>query len=302
MSNPTFTVFTATYNRGVCIHRVFESLQAQTLRDFEWVVVDDGSDDDTEEVVGKFASEAPFPVRYFRKEHAGKPAAWNLGVSEAHGRFFVSADSDDAFLPQSLERLFSMWESIPESQKPRFRGVSCRCLDESDSVVGDKDFPEPYLDAGSPDVVFKYGAGYEMWGMNRTDVLREYPMPEIQGLSFYPEIIIWDKMSQSYVSRFFNEPLRIIYDDQENKTTSKVGNTRFRENYLLWKHYLNDMGGYFRFKPQLFCKAAVGAMRDGLLCGIPWGGVLKDIHSLWFKILVLLGSPIAVVLTRRDKQ
>lgn len=78
MSEPLFTVFTATFNRASCINRVYDSLQAQTLKDFEWIVVDDGSTDDTESVVKGFEKAADFPVRYFRKAHEGKPAAWNM--------------------------------------------------------------------------------------------------------------------------------------------------------------------------------------------------------------------------------
>ena len=301
MSEPLFTVFTATFNRASCINRVYDSLQAQTLKDFEWIVVDDGSTDDTESVVKGFEKVADFPVRYFRKAHEGKPAAWNMGVREARGELFVSADSDDSFLPNALESIRAMWESIPLDSRDGFRGVSCRCYNEEGEIVGSPDFPEPYLDAASPDVVFKYGMAYEMWGMNRTSVLRKYPMPVIDGLRFYPAIIIWDKISKKYKSRFFNEPLRIIYDDQANKTTTRAANTRFRENYHLWRHYLNEMGEYFRYQPKLFCKAAVGIMRDGLLCKKTWGGVLEDVESPLFKFLVVLGSPVALYLSKKGK-
>ena len=118
----TFTVFTATYNRAGCLKRVFDSLTQQTYHDFEWLIVDDGSVDETQEVVKTFQATATFPIRYIRKGHEGKPAAWNLGVSEARGGLFVSADSDDAFLPQSLERLLAMWETIPIRDRNKFRG------------------------------------------------------------------------------------------------------------------------------------------------------------------------------------
>src|SRR5215471_10000349 len=79
-SPPLFTVFTASYNRAHTIHRVFNSLSAQTLRDFEWLVVDDGSTDRTAELIGAWTKTADFPIRYFKQEHSGKHVARNLAV------------------------------------------------------------------------------------------------------------------------------------------------------------------------------------------------------------------------------
>ena len=71
------TIFTPTYNRANTLPRVFESLEMQTLKNFEWLIIDDGSTDNTEEVVSSFYSKASFPIRYVKQENAGKQAAWN---------------------------------------------------------------------------------------------------------------------------------------------------------------------------------------------------------------------------------
>src|SRR5580658_2083591 len=95
-----FTVFTATYNRAHTIKRVFDSLCAQTLRDFEWLVIDDGSTDNTSELIANWAKIAHFPIRYFRQDHSGKHIAHNLAAREARGQFFLVFDSDDACIPR----------------------------------------------------------------------------------------------------------------------------------------------------------------------------------------------------------
>ncbi len=110
---PLFTVFTPTYNRAHTLHRVFGSLCAQTLRDFEWLVVDDGSTDDTAALIAGWATAADFPIRYFRQDHSGKHIAHNLAVREARGQFFMSLNSDDACVPQALERIAYHWTTIP---------------------------------------------------------------------------------------------------------------------------------------------------------------------------------------------
>ncbi|WP_291535060.1 glycosyltransferase family A protein [Bifidobacterium sp. UBA6881] len=111
--NYTFTVFTPTFNRSASIHRVYESLQSQTFHDFEWLIVDDGSEDDTADLVGNWTKEADFPIEYMKQSHAGKHIAWNHALQKARGRFFIIADSDDGFVPNALERLLEVWKSIP---------------------------------------------------------------------------------------------------------------------------------------------------------------------------------------------
>ena len=93
-SGHKFTVFTPTYNRGYVLRRAFESLQRQTFKDFEWVVVDDGSTDNTRVLVADLAQKALFPVRYFYQTHGHKKKAINYGVREARGELFVFLDND----------------------------------------------------------------------------------------------------------------------------------------------------------------------------------------------------------------
>src|SRR5690242_19362698 len=102
---PLFTVFTPTYNRAHTIERVYRSLCTQNCRDFEWLVVDDGSTDGTEALIRQWQHEAEFPIRYFWQPNAGKHVAMNRGVAEASGSLFLTLDSDDACVPWALERL-----------------------------------------------------------------------------------------------------------------------------------------------------------------------------------------------------
>ena len=82
---PKFTVATPTYNRKDVLYRVFDSLCAQTMQDFEWIVVDDGSNDLTSELVLHWQEKAAFPIVYFYQENAGKHMALNLAVQKAKG-------------------------------------------------------------------------------------------------------------------------------------------------------------------------------------------------------------------------
>src|SRR5262249_48855085 len=132
-----FTVFTPVFNRRHTLGRVWDSLRAQTSRDFEWVVVDDGSTDGVLELLREYEREAEFPMTVFRQPNGGKHAAWNRGVALARGELFLPADSDDRFVPETLERLALLWRSIPEADRPGFSGVNVLCRDpETGAVVG----------------------------------------------------------------------------------------------------------------------------------------------------------------------
>jgi glycosyltransferase involved in cell wall biosynthesis len=123
---PFFTVFTATYNRAHTLHRAFDSLCAQSFRDFEWLVVDDGSTDDTANLIDKWIKTANFPIRYFRQPNSGKHIAHNLAIREARGQFFTVIDSDDALMPAALERAHNLWHEIPETERYKFCGAGLR--------------------------------------------------------------------------------------------------------------------------------------------------------------------------------
>ena len=90
MSPPLFTVFTPTFNRAHTLGRVYESLSSQTLRDFEWLIIDDGSTDGTDALVERFRQAASFPIRYEYQSNQGKNAAFNREVGLAQGELLWS--------------------------------------------------------------------------------------------------------------------------------------------------------------------------------------------------------------------
>lgn len=119
-----FTVFTATYNRAHVLHRVYYSLCHQSFRDFEWLIVDDGSVDNTQALVEEWRNSADFPIRLFYQENQHKKTAFNLGVREARGLFFYVVDSDDELLPDALQVLYHYWQTIPDSSKENLQAYA----------------------------------------------------------------------------------------------------------------------------------------------------------------------------------
>lgn len=295
-----FSICTPTYNRKNCLNRVYESLCKQTYCDFEWIVVDDGSSDGTEELVQEYIDNANFPIVYRFKENGGKHTAVNMAVQVAQGEFIVIADSDDIFKETALEEMLNAWNEIPKELRGEFRGVTCRCYDPENGEKVGEDFPEKVMDITELDAKFKYHFQYEMWGMIKREVMEEYPFPEEfeHKLRFYPESIIWDQMARKYKTRYIDKALRGYYKDQDDATTVKKAR-REAENIWLWKHYINDLDDYFRYQPVLFFKAYLGLARDGIRLGKNYSDIIKMVESSLKKILFTIIYPFGWVLAHR---
>ncbi|MEI2533009.1 glycosyltransferase family 2 protein, partial [Escherichia coli] len=147
MKNPKITVFTPTYNRSYILDNLYQSLKNQTCYDFEWLIIDDGSTDDTEILIKKWISEETlFNIKYHKKQNGGKHRAINIGVELAKGKLFFIVDSDDKVLPDSVEKIID-WESkLPRKEK--FAGVAGNRAYSNDQVIG-KTFTGDFIDATS---------------------------------------------------------------------------------------------------------------------------------------------------------
>jgi glycosyltransferase involved in cell wall biosynthesis len=236
----TFTVFTPAFNRAHTIERVYNSLTYQTFRSFEWLIVDDGSTDNTKEVIKKWKQEADFDIHYIYKPNGGKNTALNVGVNKALGEFFLILDSDDRCIPETLERFYFHWNSIPQKNRDEFSGVSVLCQDEYGKVIGNKYFHET-MDISPIKLRSKYGIKGEKWGFHKTEIFREFPFPEIPNEKYVPEGIVWNRMAAKYKVRHINEMLR-IYEFSSDGITASIIKTLAKSpkgSRMYYKEFIN---------------------------------------------------------------
>lgn len=269
---PEFTVFTPTFNRAELLGRVYRCLLDQTFRDFEWLIVDDGSSDGTADVVRSWQSQNQVHIVYLHQENRGKHVAFNRAVSRARGRFFLNLDSDDVCVPQALERLASHWHGIPAHLQNEFSGVTCQCMDESGNLIGSP-FPEAVVDAYPTEFLCKHRITGEKWGFHRTEVLREFPFPEIEGERFVPEGLVWSRIGRRYKIRFVNDPLRIYEQLPDGLSTSSV-RLRARSPVSTCAYYLEMAESDLPLAAR--CKALANYSRFYLHArGGRWKGLVK---------------------------
>ena len=291
-----FTVFTPTYNRAHTLPRVYESLKRQTFRDFEWLIVDDGSTDNTRELVKNWQKENLLPIRYFWQENAHKKAAFNRGVQEAKGELFLPLDSDDEALPAALEILNRHWCGIPDLEREKFSAVTGLCVDKKGRIVGSR-FPADLLDSNSLEIRYRYQVTGEKWGFQRTDILRQFPyLLDVDG--HVPEGIVWSAIARKYKTRFVNESLRIYYieDDSLSKSAVVYGAAKNAEGHALWaREVLCNEWCYFAYSPKWFLKMAANYSRFHRHLQKTQPGKHYPLRGLVPRLLVALMWPVGML-------
>lgn len=264
-----FTVLTPTFNRAHVLPRAYESLLGQTFRDFEWLIVDDGSSDSTGDLVASW--KADFPIRFHWKPNGGKHTAVNLGVRMAAGELIAQLDSDDQCFPESLERFHRQWQGIPQPE--RFAAVVGLCCDEHGQIIGSR-YPGDFCDSFSLGQALALVNGAERWGVIRTDVWRQFPAPEFPGERFIPEGIFQNRILQKYAVRYFNEPVRIYHRSSDSLSNLPDWRWRNPRGAFLF-HWELATGRGVLFSARL--KSLVNAVRFGPL-------------ALWAKLTVKVPS------------
>ncbi len=207
MNDILISVLTPTFNRASYLHRVWEGLRSQTVQQFEWIVADDGSTDDTGSVVRKLAEKSEFPVTLIQAStRVGKARIDNEAVARAQGEFILWCDSDDWLLPNAIERLLWAWHSIPESARDRYVGVTALCATEAGIIVNP--FPNvEYLDTTWNDLAEVHRVTSDMLYFTRASDLKAHPFPEVDFV--VPESVVWTAIGNKK-TRFIPEVLKMV--------------------------------------------------------------------------------------------
>ncbi|MFM5237744.1 glycosyltransferase family A protein [Aeromonas veronii] len=181
---------TPTYNRAYVLPRLYDSLCQQTSRDFEWLLIDDGSTDGTAELIFDYRVKSDFSINYFYKENGGKHRAINEGVVHATGDWIIIVDSDDLLTGDAVAKLYDVMNHIgSEFVGMCFRKATlCGHMIGISGTVWSKSMVMQPIMAGH---VLKGDLAYVF----RTNVMRECPFPEFPGEKFVPELYIWNKIA-----------------------------------------------------------------------------------------------------------
>jgi len=294
-----FTIFIPTFNRAELLPRAFESIEQQSFKDFEVLIIDDGSSDNSAEIVKNWQTNVDFPVFYHYQENQGKPAAHNHGAQKANGFFFVTLDSDDLLAPDALEILERHWNNIPDEQKPEFAGVEGLCAFLSDGSIAGRRFPEDVIDSNYPEMRHRYKVSGDKKNAIRTEVVREFQYPLFPGETHIRMSVIWSRMAAKYKFRYINEVIQII----EYQPGGLSSNAFWRRiecplGYrLTYQEILNDTPEYYSAGERF--NAMSKYIRYSFHADIPLSQQLSDINN---KALFMATLPKAYINFLIDKR
>jgi glycosyltransferase involved in cell wall biosynthesis len=285
------SIFTATYNRAYLIKNLYESLVQQNYTDFEWIIVDDGSTDNTETVIQDFIKESKIVIRYIKQPNKGKHFAINNGVSVANGKLFFIVDSDDK-LPVNSLKIIDRYHKMYQNEL-NYGGVAGRKAYFDGKFVGSqKDFGARFTNAIK--IRFKYKIEGDLAEVFLTSVLKEFPFPENENEKFCPEALVWNRIAQKYDLVYFSETTYFCeYND--DGLTAKIVQIRMKAPIASMTHY-SELSNY-KINTKEIIKANINFWRFSFNSNLSFIRKNKMINSKFS----LIGFPIGLVMFIKDK-
>lgn len=200
------TILTPSYNRGYIIENAYKSLLRQKDKDFEWLVIDDGSTDDTEKIVNSFIKQGKINIRYYKKTNGGKHTAVNYGVGKAKGNYILILDSDDYLTDDAVKKIGHYWKKYDNNEN-----ICCLSFlrEYPDKKVIGKTYEGSEII--SDNINFRYNKGVlgDMAEVFKTNILKKYPFPVFSNERFLSEAIVWNEIALEYKTVYINEAIYI---------------------------------------------------------------------------------------------
>ncbi len=282
----TFTVFIPTWNRAHVLPRALDSIDKQTFRDLEVVIVDDGSTDGTGQMIAAWQKNTPFPVRYLYQENQGKHMAHNHSLPHLNGFFTVILDSDDVLAQDALEILLRHWEGIPAGRKQDFAGVEGLCAMYGDRSIAGDIFPVPLMDSNYITIKNHFKISGDKKNAIRSDVLRCYPFPAFTGENYIRPSLVWNRMARDFKFRYINEIIQYVEYQPDGLSATKKD--------IRWK---NPRGFQLCVLEELNIRGKKNTIRNytryvaySMACGMGFSTQFKQVPDKRLWLLALVGG------------
>lgn len=203
----TLTIFTPAYNRAHTIGRTYESLCRQTCKDFEWLIIDDGSQDNTRELVEGWIAESIIPIRYIYQQNQGMHGAHNTAYRNITTELNTCIDSDDYMPDDAVEKIITFWSAHGSD---KYAGIVGLDIDDKHKQIIGKAFPEGLTETTLSGYYAAGGSGDKKL-VYRTEVINSYPeYPIFEGERYFSLGYRYLLADQDYKLLTLNEPLVIV--------------------------------------------------------------------------------------------
>lgn len=222
----TLTVFTPAYNRAHTLVRTYESLCRQSCQDFVWLVVDDGSTDDTRAVVSSWIQDHVIDIKYVYQENQGMHGAHNMAYRNIETELNTCIDSDDWMPDDAVAKIIDFWQKNGSDKYAGFVGLD---MTEDGRIIG-TDFVEPHVNMTK---YYDEGGKGDKKLVYRTEVIKKYPeYPIFPGEKYVSLASKYFMIDQDYELLTLNEPLVIVEYQQDGSSLN------------MWKQYWRNPKGF----------------------------------------------------------
>ncbi|WP_087974158.1 glycosyltransferase family 2 protein [Oceanobacillus rekensis] len=288
-----FSIFIPAYNRVHTLERLLVSIENQTYKNFECIIVDDGSKDETANFIKEVRDNFSFPIIYVYQKNSGKHVARNKAIEIAKGKFFLTIDSDDILYPTTLMQMLNIWENeIPESDKLGYAGVEGLCVRMGDKkVLGDK-FPEEIYHSDHLYTRFNLGVSGDKIRFIRTEVLKDNLFPVIEGEKFITESTVWNKIGKKYKTVYVNYKFAEVDYQNDGLTNNSLINRlkNPRGCRLYYKNFLSYISPTFRPEKKYIIRNCINYYRFSFHSRIPFKKQIKEIPlSNIYNLYIIIG-------------
>lgn len=254
------TIFTPVYNRRDLIMRLYHSLEAQTCKEFTWLVVDDGSTDGVENVFLRLKETASFPIEYIYQENHGKHTAHNAGVRACTTELFVCVDSDDTLFPNAVRTILEIDQKYSGKH---ILGYYFRKIDTKGNISGGSfELKREYV--GLRELYHKYNFKGELVIVLKTDLVREYEFPVFENERFVSELVYYNEINHIAPMVWIDEAI-YQYEYQESGYTKNANRLISNNPYGAACGYLSEAYFSTNLVSRVKCYAEYAAITDVFL-------------------------------------
>lgn len=244
---PFITVITPVYNRQRTIRRTIRSVEKQTFRNIEYIIIDDGSTEKIDSIIQEYMSSTNLPVMFIKKGNGGVHTARNAGYRQARGELVLCIDSDDELIHDACEIFHKTWVSIPKNKRKEYWQIKAQCVDQNGNITA-KLFPSNINSLPNKKARKYFSmAGGEQIGCRVAKIMKNNLFPEPEGISFVIEGVVWIPLEHIYKSWGINEVARIYHkegDDHLAGSWKKEDKQKKRNNLWSRAYMLNNKKKY----------------------------------------------------------
>jgi glycosyltransferase involved in cell wall biosynthesis len=299
-----YTIFTPTFNRKKLLPRAYESLLRQSFKDFIWLIVDDGSNDGTEQMVESWKRDNLLKIEYIYKENGGKYSAMVKAFHLISTKYCITLDSDDELTHDAISVFDKQWDLI-ESQGLENEVVEIRAnsvYSDNGDIVGNFSLSDKqtYLDTTWHIFYFRMNATNECLSCHKTILLKNVFNPaELFWLSgkfkSIQESVFWSRYNKHGKLRYISRNLRIYHRDADNSILRHtISETGYFDELVSYKYFLSENMEFIHYAPKIYLNYIVKYFLCGFILKIGLQNLFSEARGLRFKIWLIVTLPISI--------